>query len=263
MTSTPDSDPAVPPDDVAGPPTTGADPQESSNGTVTSATDAATDGFIDETGVRRWRRPLLWAAIARYVIPILAIPLAPALIPDDMPLLTLIRPGKEILLAAGGIYRSNGNGEPNLLLLLLAFLPLMVGGVWVFFALGRAWQRELTSGQGPGWLERLVPQDVLHQLQRLLEARGPMLAFLGRIAALPPTIMAAAAGTSTVDSRAYLIADFIGAIASFAITVGAGWVLGEAYERGGIWLTVGGVALLVVIIAWATNWLRREPELDA
>ncbi|MBY5161017.1 DedA family protein [Salsipaludibacter albus] len=224
---------------------------------------ASHDELIDESLARRWKRPLLWLAVARYLVPIMAIPFAPALIPDQMVLLTLVRPGKEILLAAGGIYRTNGNGEPDLLLLFLAFLPLMVGGVWVFFALGRAWQRELAADEGPQWLERLVPNDVLHQLQRLLEARGPMLAFLGRIAALPPTIMAAAAGTSNVDSRWYLVADFVGAIASFAITVGAGYALGEAYDRGGIWFTVIGVVLLVVIIGWATTWLRREPEPDA
>ncbi len=220
------------------------------------------DQLVDESRVRRWRRPLLWLAIARYVVPIVAIPFAPALIPDRMVPLTLLRPGKEVLLAAGGIYRTNADGTPDLWLLFLAFLPLMVGGVWVFFALGRAWQRELAIGEGPDWLERLVPQDVLHQLQRLLEARGPMLAFLGRIAALPPTIMAAAAGTSNVDSRLYLVADFLGAIASFVVTVGAGYALGEAYDRGGIWFTVIGVVLLVVIIAWATTWLRREPDFE-
>lgn len=243
--------------------TTTPDPDGTPVEPGTSPATAHTDELIDESLARRWKRPLLWLAVARYLIPIIAIPFAPALIPDRMVLLTLVRPGKEVLLAAGGIYRTNANGEPDLLLLFLAFLPLMVGGVWVFFALGRAWQRELAADEGPQWLERLVPNDVLHQLQRLLEARGPMLAFLGRIAALPPTIMAAAAGTSNVDSRWYLIADFVGAIASFAITVGAGWALGEAYDRGGIWFTVIGVVLLVVIIGWATTWLRREPDPEA
>lgn len=226
---------------------------------------AAHDADDSSSRARRLRGPLLVAAIARYLVPIAAIPLAPVLLPDRVELLTLLRPGKEVLLAAGGFHRTTAGANPDLLVLFLAFLPLMVGGVWVFFWLGRAWQRELAMGDGPGWLDRLVPPDVFAQLQRLLTQRGPMLAFLGRVAALPPTIMAAAAGTSDVNARHYLVADFLGAVVSFATTVGAGWLLGEAWERGGLWLTVAGVVVLLVIITWATSWLRREPEpaLDA
>lgn len=256
MTTIPD-----PPPPAAGDGGVEAEPDLAPDAAPGLPMDPAVDGPADAAvGIRRYRGILLVLAVLRYVIPIAALPLLAVWIPERMVALTLVRPGKEVLLAAGGVYRTNADGQPDLLLLFLAYLPLMVGGVWVFFALGRAWQAELARGQGPAWLERVVPPEVLSQMQRLLEARGPMLAFLGRIAALPPTIMAAAAGTSRVDTRAYLAADFLGAITSFAVTVYAGWWLGEAYERGGIWLTVGGIALLVAIVAWATSWLRREPD---
>lgn len=213
-----------------------------------------------EAWARRHRRGLLIAGIARYLVPILAIPLAPVLFPDQMVLLTLLRPGKEVLLAVGGLYRTNADGTPDLLLVFLAYLPLMVGAVWAFFWLGRAWQDELEADEGPEWLNRVIPPETFARLRRLLEERGPAFAFIGRVMALPPTIMAAAAGTSEVDTRRYLVADFLGAIASFAVTVYAGWWLGEAYERGGWWFLGLAVAGLFVLVAWGTAWLNREPE---
>lgn len=213
----------------------------------------------DDTGVRRFRGILLGIAIARYVIPIAALPLIPVLFPERLELLMLLRPGKETLLAVGGVARTQGSDGPNLVLAFLAFLPLMLVAVWAFFALGRAWQAELETGDGPAWLSRAVPPETFVRLQRLLEERGVAIAFFGRIAALPATIMAAAAGTSTISPRAYLVADFLGAIASFVITVYAGWWLGEAYERGGIWFAVAGFVFLMGVFAWASAWLRREP----
>ncbi len=241
-----DPDPAEPPS--SGPPAT-----------ASAWTGAAIDGPADSRA-RRFRGVLLALAVARYVIPIAAIPLVPLWFPDRMVELTLLRPGKEILLAAGGVYRTNGSGDPDLLLLFLAYLPLMLFSVWGFFWLGRAWQHELEHGQGPEWLSRAVPPDEFARYQRLLDRRGPTFAFIGRVAALPPTILAAAAGTSTVDTRRYLAADFAGAIVSFALMVWLGFGLGEAYERAGTWFLVLAVVTLFAIMSWASAWLRREPE---
>ena len=81
---------------------------------------------------------------------------------------------------------------------------------------------------------------------------------MGRMAALPPTIMGAAAGASDVDGRRYLVADMVGALGSFALMVGAGLVLGEAYDEYGIWITVAGLMVLVALIALITRWVRNE-----
>jgi membrane protein DedA with SNARE-associated domain len=206
----------------------------------------------------RWKRPLLVAAIARYTIPIAALPLAAALIPDRVPLLTLLRPGKEVLLLAGGLWSSDG--RPSLLLVFLAYIPLMIVSVWGFFALGRAYSDDLAGGEGPDWLHRVVPAEKLEATQRVIARRGVTVAILGRVAALPPTILAAAAGTSSVDTRRYLAADMVGAVLGFAVTVGVGVGLGRAYERGGIWLTVAGIALLLVVINLFTRWLQAEEK---
>jgi membrane protein DedA with SNARE-associated domain len=205
------------------------------------------------TLAQRWRTPLLALSALRYLVPILALPLVPVLTPDDVGLLTLLRPGKEILLLAGGLSRTNGT--PGWLIVFLAYLPLMVGGVWVFFGLGRAYAVELRNGEGPAWLSRAVPPDRLELAQRVLARRGPTVALVGRVAALPPTIIAAAAGVSDVSTRRYLAADLVGAILSFGIVFGVGLGLGAAYERGGPWLTGVGIVLVIAAASVASRWL--------
>lgn len=207
---------------------------------------------------RRWRGPLLAASGLRYLVPILALPLVPVLTPDDVGLLTLLRPGKEILLLAGGLTRTRGT--PGVLVAFLAYLPLMVGGVWAFYGLGRAYADDLRTGDGPAWLSRAVPPDRMEAAQRMLARRGPVIAIIGRIAALPPTIVAAAAGVSDVRTRSFLLADLVGAVVSFVLLFSIGLALGSAYEEGGPWLTGVGLALVVVAVLLVNRWLQAESE---
>lgn len=207
---------------------------------------------------RRWRGALLALSGLRYVIPILALPLVPVLTPDDVGLLTLLRPGKEILLLAGGLTRTRET--PGVLVAFLAYLPLMVGGVWAFFGLGRAYAEDLRSGQGPAWLSRAVPPDRLEVAQRVLARRGPAVAVIGRVAALPPTVVAAAAGASDVRTRRFLLADLVGAVVSFGVVFGVGLALGAAHEQGGPWLTGAGLVLVVLAVVLVNRWLQAEAQ---
>lgn len=207
---------------------------------------------------RRWRRPLLAASGLRYLVPILALPLVPVLTPNDVGLLTLLRPGKEILLLAGGLTRTRGT--PGVLIAFLAYLPLMVGGVWAFFGLGRAYADDLRTEDGPAWLSRAIPPDRMEAAQRMLARRGPLIAIIARVAALPPTIVAAAAGVSDVRTRSFLLADLVGAVASFALLFSVGLALGSAYEQGGPWLTGVGLALVVVAVLLVNRWLQAEAD---
>lgn len=231
-------------------------PNAAGPGTATEldvTSHAATD--TARAALRRW---VLVVAILRYAIPIAAIPLAPVLIPDRVGLLVLLRPSKEVLLLGGGLHRTQG--DPALATMLVAYAPLMVAAVWVFFWLGRLYRDDLVAGRGPAWLSRMIPDETFAVARRVLDRRGPAIAVLGRLATLPPTALAAAAGTSDVDTRRYLVADTVGALASFALLVGVGAALGRAYERGGPWLTAAGLALLVGLLALLTRWVRREGE---
>lgn len=197
-------------------------------------------------------------AILRLVVPIAVVPFAPALIPERVPLLLLLRPGKEVVLLGGGL--NSTTGDPTLLLLLLAYLPLMTLGIWVYFLIGRAYGPELRRGEGPDWLQRAVPQDRLIVASRVLTRRGPAIAVLGRVAGLPASAIGAAAGASDVHTVRYLAADLAGTLLTFGLTVAIGYALGDAYERGGPWLTGVGIALVVILAMVLTRWIQREAE---
>jgi membrane-associated protein len=212
------------------------------------------------SGSRWWRWLALAVVVLRFAIPLAAVPLIPFLIRNDIALLVLLRPQKEFLLVGGG--QTRYLGEPGVLPLLLAYLPLGVLAVTAFFVVGRAYRSTLTDASGPAWLHRAIPPRQLELAQRVLARRGPTIALIGRIAAMPPTVLAAAAGTSEVSAPRYLVADVIGALLGFAMVVGVGVGLGRAYEEGGVWLTVVGVALFAAMIGLVTWWIRREADRD-
>jgi membrane protein DedA with SNARE-associated domain len=118
--------------------------------------------------------------------------------------------------------------------------------VWQFFALGRAYAGEIQAGEGlPRVAGRILPTARIKELCAALDERGSRLVFLGRLATFPSSLLAAAAGASGMASRAFLPADLGGAVLGIAEVLVAGYVLGEAYQEAGPWLTgVGVVALL-------------------
>jgi membrane protein DedA with SNARE-associated domain len=226
---------------------------------ATTADDPAATGEPPAGGVSDgWRRFSLAVVVARFAIPLAAIAAIPFLLVNNISLLVLLRPQKEFLLVGGG--QSRFLGDPDLWLLFLAFLPLGLLVVPAFFVVGRAYRGALEEGNGPGWLHRAIPPRQLELAQQVLAHRGPSIALLGRIAALPPTILAAAAGLSDVDWRRYLAADAAGAVIAVSATLAAGFALGRAYEDGGPWITGIGVGLFFVLILLLTHWIRREAE---
>ena len=221
----------------------------------------------------RWRTPLLWVAAARAVLAVIAIPLAPFLYKEHFVLLVLLRPTKEVMLAGGFFLRS---GDVSLPPMVLAAIPLLVFGVWLFFFLGRGFRDEIENCDLPGIGGRLLPSERINRLHDGLEEAGGKLVFLGRLAAFPSTLVAAAAGSSDMPTRKFLRADGLGALAAMAEVIGAGFVLGEAYKSAGPWITVVGVAMLaggVVLLGRSlkkvgskekvTSKARTQPELAA
>jgi membrane protein DedA with SNARE-associated domain len=192
----------------------------------------------------------------RTLLGIIAIPLAPALYEDHFVLLVLLRPTKEVLLAGGFLLRRH---EVALPVLLAAAVPLAIFGVWHFFFLGRAYSKEIQSGKGlPKWAERLLPPKRIKALSEVLEKKGARVVFLGRLAAFPSALMAAAAGASDMSTREFLVADGIGGLLSIAEVLVAGYVFGAAYKRAGPWLTGVGIAALAALLVFMGRWLKRQ-----
>ena len=180
------------------------------------------------------------------MLAIVAIPLAPALYRHHLALLVLLRPSKEVLLFAGYMIRE-GNISP--VIVVLAAIPLLVLAVWVFFALGHEYQDELQDADLPGVAGRLLPRERIGKLCDAVNDRGMVLVVIGRLASMPSTLVAAAAGAAEVPFRRFAIADAVGAALSLAMMLGAGYLLGEARKTAGPWLTVvGAVALLALMV---------------
>ncbi len=179
---------------------------------------------------------------------------------DDIYWLLLVRPSKDVQLWGGGLFTATG--DVDLALLFLAYAPLMIVMNWSFFFLGRAYGPSLARGEGPRWLRQSVSPKNFATARALLARRGPAIAVIGRVAALPPTVMAAAAGTSDIGAWRYQTADTVGGVIAFAVTVGVGLLLGEAYESAGPWLAVGGGVLFLGLLALITRWIRNEVDVD-
>jgi membrane protein DedA with SNARE-associated domain len=203
---------------------------------------------------------LLVLAVARTVLGIVAIPLFPALFDEHFVILVVLRPTKEVLLAAGFLLRE---GDVDLVPVVLAAIPLSIFGVWLFYFLGRAWSKEIQAGNGlPGWAAKVLPPDRIKRLCGVVERKGGRVVVLGRLAAFPSTLLGAAAGTSGVEARRFFVADGIGGLLAMTEVLVAGFVLGKAYEKAGPWLTAVGVVVLLGLLVALGRWLKRESARD-
>lgn len=203
------------------------------------------------------RGVLLGLAVLRFIVAIAAIPLAPFLYNDHFLLLVLMRPTKEVFLAGGFLARQ---GEVALWSLVLAAIPLSIFGVWLFFFLGRAYQRQIESDSLSGIAGRILTPARVRRFEKALDRKGSKLIFLGRLAVLSSSAVAAAAGAAGMDKQRFLLIDLAGGLLSIAYTVTAGYLLGEAYERAGPWLTGLGVVALALFAFILGRALKGQEE---
>ena len=208
------------------------------------------------TKTRTGRKVLLGLAAARGALGVVALLLAPALFASHFVVLVLLRPTKEVLLAGGFLVRQ---GDIGLFEVVAAAVPLAIAGVWLFYFLGQAYAEEIQAGQGlPRWADKLLPPARIQKLCRLLDRKGRRVVVLGRLAAFPSTLLAAAAGASGMEARSFLPADAVGGALSVAEVVAAGYVLGATYKRAGPWLTAVGVVVLLGLLGVVGRWLKQD-----
>jgi membrane protein DedA with SNARE-associated domain len=168
--------------------------------------------------------------------------------------LVLMRPTKEVLLAAGFLIRI---GKVDLIPVLVAAVPLMVLGVWLFFYLGRGYSSDINKGEIPGLGARLIKPAKVKKTQEVLQKKGGRLVLLGRLAAFSSSVVAVAAGAGRMRSRDFLPVDAAGASLSIVLAIGAGYLAGAAYDEIGPWftgLTIGVLALGAILLG---RYLRK------
>ncbi|MFN2526448.1 MAG: DedA family protein [Actinomycetota bacterium] len=208
---------------------------------------------METTERNRWI--LIGLGAIRALLYIVAIPLVPLLYADHFLVLVVLRPSKEVLVAAGFAARQ---GEIGLFELVVAALPLSVLGVWLFFFLGRAYAADIRNNRLSGLAGRLLRPQKINEASKILRRKGDRLIVLGRLAFLASTPVAVAAGVLHMRTTRFLRADASGAVVSLVLSVAAGYALGEAYERAGPWLTGVGVLALISFAILLGRYLTKQ-----
>jgi membrane protein DedA with SNARE-associated domain len=216
--------------------------------------DSAT-GDHAPTRTTRMRPVLIGIAAARLVLSIVAVFLAPWLYRDHVAGLVALRPTKEVLLFAGYQVR---NGNVFWPVVAIATIPVLIVSVWVFYALGKSYRDDLDDADLPGIAGRMLPRDRVTSLRETVTDQGWSFVFLGRLAVMPSTLVAAAAGTSDMSTRTFLLADTAGAVVSAAMLITAGVLLGKTYESAGPWFTVLGAGVMIGLLVLLGRRLRAR-----
>jgi membrane protein DedA with SNARE-associated domain len=204
------------------------------------------------------RIALLGVLLVRAALGVMAIVLAATLYEEHFVALVLLRPTKDVLLAAGFFIR---RGEVGWLPVYLAAIPLAAIGVWASYLLGRSFASDLDDGVDlPGIAGRLLPSRRINDLRTVLDRKGSKVVFFGRLAVFPSVLMAAAAGASGMEPREFAVADTAGLLVAITEVLLVGYVLGEAYDRAGAWLSVVGAVVAVGLMAVLGRWLRAQHE---
>lgn len=190
----------------------------------------------------RYRGWLLGIAIVRIILGIIAIPLAPFLYKEHFLILVLLRPTKEVFLVGGYLARQ---GDVNLLEIAIAAVPLSILGVWVFYWLGKGYSKEINSDEMPPIADRIITPKRVKKFDKALDRKEGRLIFLGRMAVLSSAMIAAASGATRMPAKEFLPPDALGGAVSLGLCLGAGYLLGEAHDEAGPWITVGAALALV------------------
>ncbi len=193
--------------------------------------------------------------LIRIAISIAAFPLAPFLYRKHFVILVLMRPTKDVLLAAGFLIHLHKVG---LIPVVAAAVPLGLVGVWLPYFLGQIHGKELRSGDVPRFAKRILDPKRTKKMQKLLKRRGNALIFLGRLALFPSALVGTAAGAGEVPGKEFFPVDIAGALTSIAEAIGFGYVLGAAYKAAGPWLTGVAAGAGVAAAFIAARFLRRE-----
>ena len=204
----------------------------------------------------RAKRLLLTLAVIRVTAGLVALPLFPLLYREHFLILVFLRPTQGIILAGAFLARLGHVWLPTVL---LAAIPLQVLTIWLYFALGRTWSKDIDrDDELPLLASRVLNRDQVRRLRDGLRKKGARLAFLARFAIFPTGLLSAALGASDLEPRRYLMADGAGLVAATGVSVGAGYVLGIAQDTAGPWLVAVGAAGLVVLSGTLTWLLQRD-----
>jgi membrane-associated protein len=212
------------------------------------------------------RRPLPWegrgeradwtimgAIAVSAVVPLVMLPLVPALVSSHPALLELLRGSTASIINMGARARI---GEESIVAAVLLGVPSLMMFDWVFWWAGRRWGdgvfEWLLGGPGPKTEQRL------RRLHRIEARVGPFAVVFAYLLPVPSAIIYAAVGDGGMRLGVFLALDLLGTLLWTALLSAAGYAFGrsavdvaDAVSHYALWVTLGLV--LVVFIA-----LRRR-----
>jgi membrane-associated protein len=184
---------------------------------------------------------------ASVVVPLVLLPLVPALVASHPALLELIRGSTASIINMGARARI---GEASLVAAVLLGVPSLMMFDWVFWWAGRRWGDGvftwLLGGPGPKTEQRLK------RLHRIESRVGPFAVVLAYLLPIPSPLIYAAVGDGGMRLGVFLALDVIGTLLWTGLLSAAGYGFGQhavdvadAVSHYGLWVA----AALVVIVA--------------
>ena len=115
-----------------------------------------------------------------------------------------------------------------------------------------------------GRILRVQPED-LDRADAWFEQRGPVIVLVGRCIPGVRSLVSLPAGTLKMPRFQYIALTLVGSLAWNAALIGAGWILGEEWDRVSDVVGSVGTPLLVVLLvvlgaASVVWWWRRHPS---
>jgi membrane protein DedA with SNARE-associated domain len=192
---------------------------------------------------------ILLAAIgASGLVPLLMLPLVPALVESHPALLELLRGSTASIINMGARARI---GETSLVLAVLLGVPSLMMFDWAFWWAGRRWGDAvfvwLLGGASPRTEQRLA------RLHRIEARVGPFAVVFAYLLPIPSALIYAAVGDGGMRLPVFLALDALGTVLWTALLSAAGYGFGQgavdvadAVSHYGLW--VAGAIVLVVVV---------------
>jgi membrane protein DedA with SNARE-associated domain len=199
---------------------------------------------------------IIFAGIALSgLIPLLLLPLVPALVSSHPALLELLRGSTASIINMGARARV---GETSIVLAVVLGVPSLMMFDWVFWWAGRRWGDSvfvwLLGGWGPKTEQRL---SRLHRIERRV---GPFAVVFAYLLPVPSPLIYAAVGDGGMRLGVFLVLDLAGTLLWTGLLTAAGYGFGQpavdvadTVARYGLWIALA----LVVVVAWRVR--RRAP----
>jgi membrane-associated protein len=190
------------------------------------------------------------------VVPLLALPLVPALVSSHPALLELIRGSTASIINMGARARI---GQASIVEAVLLAIPSLMMFDWIFWWAGRRWGDGvftwLLGGPGPKTDQRLA------RLHRIEARVGPFAVVLAYLLPVPAALIYAAVGDGGMRLGVFLVLDLLGTLLWTSLLAAAGYGFGQdavdfadALAHYALWLTI---ALVVVVVIQSQRRVRR------